>query len=167
MRTISTLVIIFLSVTAIGQIDVSSEPCDCPFTYKENKDEILTMVVDRSLVPVRIGTASLSSIEVKASVAQLDEVFTIHLFYPGDLGCMTSQSYARFTFVDGTELDVEHTGYEDCDDILHFNGKVFDELGTFRTMAVDKIRLYGTETHDDLNIEAGTYFMDAFNCCIF
>lgn len=165
MRTISTLVIILLSIPAIGQGDSQNAPCDCPYAF--NNEDIRSAEVDRSLVPVKIGSGFVSSVAVKATVSQFGEVYKIHLFYPGDLDCISSRSHAIFKFIDGTEIDLEHSGYEDCDGELHFVAKVFDELGSFRTLAIDKIRLYGSEAHDDLNIEAGTYFMDAFNCCIF
>lgn len=76
-------------------------------------------------------------------------------------------SRAMFTFVDGTEVDVEHTGTTDCDDDKYFVAKVFDEISTFRTMTIDKIHMYGSDSSDELIIDQGNYFRDAFNCCIF
>ena len=165
MRKISLIFIIFLSIPAFGQVDIQNDPCDCP--YALDNEDIGFSEVDRSLLPVKIGTAPVSSMAVKATVSQFGEEYKIHLFYPGSLGCISSGSHALFKFIDGSELDLDHTGYDDCEGELHFVVKVFDELGSFRTLAIEKIRLYGTDSYDDLNIEAETFFMDAFNCCIF
>lgn len=110
-----------------------------------------------------IGNSKL--IKLQASMSAIDTLKYIHLYMNADyLGCVSSESYAIFKFLDGTTLRLFHAGKINCKTPIMALKLSEEDIKKFESSTVDKIRISLSESSEDVTLSNNQYFINGLKC---